>query len=623
MRNLFLDYETFWSQTHSLSKMNPVAYVQHRETEIQSMAYAYGDDEVEVLFGDEIKAWWKEQDVTKTRIIAHNGSGFDHMISAWRYGVRPAQWACTLAMARPVYNKVAGGSLKALAELLGLKAKGNLEAIGTKGRKLKDFTPDEIEAMREYNKTDVELCRGIFYHLEPKTPEHEMEIMDMTTRMLLAPKFRVDVPLLRETLATEIERKEQALELLAEKLDVHSADAMKKRLMSNPQLAHLLEELDCPVPMKVSPTTGKATFAFAKNDEAFLSLMEHPNHLVSAAVGTRLGIKSSQLETRLQTFITMAEATGGRMPIALNYWGAHTGRFSGAFGANQQNLPRVNPKEPKLTDALRRCLIVPKGHKVVVADLSGIELRVNHFLWKVKSSMDLYAKDPEADLYKEFATKLYNIDHSEVTKDQRQFAKLCQLGLGFGMSHQKFQIAAAQQGVELSLKEARDAVGKWREVYLSIVNGWEECGNALYNINDGLRSSIDPWGLCQTRSYGILLPTGRLRYPGLHQEENKKGKLEWVYGSGRHVTRTYSSKITENIVQSLARHILAEQMITIQERYPISHTVHDEVILVVPEDEAETALKFMLDTMKTPPEWWPEIVLWAEGDIADNYGDAK
>lgn len=81
-------------------------------------------------------------------------------------------------------------------------------------------------------------------------------------------------------------------------------------------------------------------------------------------------------------------------------------------------------------------LRAPKGKKVIVADLSGIELRVNHFLWKVPSSMALFNADPEkADLYKEFASSLYNVDKSEVTKEQRQVGKVAHLGLGFEPAH--------------------------------------------------------------------------------------------------------------------------------------------------------------------------------------------
>ena len=619
MRILYADLETFWSPTHTLSKLNPVAYCMHRDTEIQSMAYAWDNGPVEILWGeDEIRAWWDQQDLSDTMVVGHNMSQFDSMILAWRFGVRPKYWGCSLAMARPLYRAEVGGSLKALCDHLGLGEKGNLEAIGTKGRKLASFTTAERVQMAAYNAKDVVLCRKLFKHLAQRIPKQEFQVIDMTIRMLVYPKFRVDVPLLQQTLGEERQRKVDAIETLLDKLGLPFETQLQKVLMSNPQFANLLLDLGVDPPMKVSPTTGKETYAFAKNDEDFLALLEHDNELVAAAAATRLGIKSTLLESRIETFITMARASAGRMPIALNYYGAHTGRWSGGFKANQQNLPRVNPKEPKLTDALRACLVAPPGHKIVVADLSGIELRVNHFLWQVPSSMELYAGDAEADLYKTFAAKFYDIRVEQVSKEQRQFAKMMQLALGFGMGWKKFKAQAKLQGYDLSDAAARDAVAKWRAIYDAIAYGWELCGRAIPVIADGEEIPIDPWGHCTTTKYGINTPNGMLRYPDLRQQGE-----EWVYGHGRHQSRIYGPLLTENLVQHLARQVLVGQMLKIQKRYPISHTVHDEVILIVPEDEAQTALDFMLDTMKTPPDWWPELVLFAEGDLGDRYSQVK
>jgi DNA polymerase I-like protein with 3'-5' exonuclease and polymerase domains len=144
----------------------------------------------------------------------------------------------------------------------------------------------------------------------------------------------------------------------------------------------------------------------------------------------RLGVKSTLLESRIEAFLDAADAVGGKLPVPIKYYGADTtGRDSG-WAYNPQNLPRVSGKP---SDALRNCLTAGNGKKVVVADLSGIELRVNHFLWKVPSSMALYQADPEkADLYKDFAAALYGIDKSEVSKSQRQVGKVAHLGLGFG-----------------------------------------------------------------------------------------------------------------------------------------------------------------------------------------------
>ena len=634
----YTDLETFWSPTHTLTKLNPVEYCMHRDTEIQSMSCAFDDEPMQFIRGEEaIRDYIAGHDFANTLAVAHNMSGFDAMLLAWRLGLRPGMWGCTLAMAKPVYRAEVGGSLSKLCDHLKLGHKGSLEATNTKGRKGSSFSAAEWQAMEAYNNLDTELCRRLFKHLLPHIPKREMQVIDMTIRMLVSPKIRVDVPMLQAALAEEKERKENAIETLREQLGLAWESQLQKVLMSNPQFADLLKILGVEPPLKISPTTGKETFAFAKQDEGMLGLLEHDNPLVQAAASTRLGVKSTILESRIETFLTMAAATGGRMPIALNYCGAATWRWSGGFKANQQNLPRCNPKVPKPSDALRMSLIAPKGHKIVVADLSGIELRVNHFLWQVPSSMELYAGDAEADLYKEFASNFYGISKDQVTKDQRQFAKMVQLGLGFGMGWRKFKEGAKKDGYTLSDNEARDVVTRWRQLYREIANGWSRCDEALNYIGgkvltesylaDGnyvpgrllYENPIDPWGLCVTGKDCINTPFGKLRYPSLHQE----GDGEWWYGEGRFRSKAYGGLICENLVQHLARQVLVGQMLKIQKQYPIAHTVHDEVILVVPDAEAQDALDFMLDTMKTPPNWWPDLVLFAEGDIADSYGKAK
>jgi len=641
VKPIYIDFETFWSQDHSLTKIHPVEYVMHPETEIQSVAIKEGNDgETFVLFGeDEIQAWADRTDFSNAVLIGHNMAGFDAMICAWRFGIEPKAWSCTLAIARALgYAKTVGGSLKKVAADLELGAKLDLEATNTKGKKLADFTPEEIERMREYNVVDTDLCAGIFNKLAPKLGVRELKLIDMTIRMLVSPQFHMDEALLKRTLQSVQDEQEATLLKVAEALMPEVAGGMKeadlveeskKILASAPKFAKFLISKGVPVPMKQSPSNPEKQIpALAKTDEEFLALQEHEDFEVAAAASARLGVKSTILESRIEQFLRCGRAIGGRMPIALNYYGADTtGRFSGTMKMNQQNLPRVNPKSPKPSDALRKCLLAPKGKKVVVADLSGIELRVNHFLWKEPDSMKLFQADPEkADLYKDFASKLYKKPWDEVTKAERQVGKVAHLGLGFGAGPATFQkVARLMGGVDLNLEESEEIVSKWRNEYGRIASGWRTCHDALPNIHyNHYNIDIDPWGLCKTAEGGIKTPLGMIRYPDLRQEINEEaGRTEWVYGHGRKKARIYGPKITENLVQHLAREALCDMMLKIQERYPIAHTVHDEVILVVDEDEAQEALEFMQGIMRGGVTWWPELITWSEGDIASDYGSAK
>lgn len=645
MKLITIDFETFWSTTHTLSKMSPIEYVVHPDTEIISVSYQIDDGHPEVYFGGDIEPALRSIDWDDAFVIGHNMSGFDCMILAWRYGIRPLMWGCTLAMARYLgHAKTTGLSLKALAKHYELGVKDNTALINTRGKHFKDFTIPELAAMGEYNIDDVVLCKKLFKRLGGRIPKRELKLIDTTVRMLTEPRFELNKKLLTKALIEEQERKRLMLLDVATMIgayepgqtDEETATAASKMLASAPKFSEILRACGVEVPMKPSPSNPeKMTPALAKTDEAFIALQDHRDPVVAAAAQCRLGVKSTQLESRIQRFLE--SEVNGKLPVFLNFCGADTtGRWSGGGNLNQQNLPRINPKKPKPSDALRQCLVAPKGHKIVVADLSGIELRVNHFLWKVASSVALFQADPEkADLYKDFASMLYEILLEEVSKDQRQVGKVAHLGLGFGAGYITFQrVAKTQGGVDLSLEEARRIVNMWRAAYNEIVEGWKTCHAALPMIFSGYEQEIDPWGLCHTCAEGIKTPQGMIRYPNLREERIANGfntdgsakyKKEWVYGDGRNKARIYAGKIDENIVQHLAREAIADNCLEIKKTtgFESALLVHDEWVGVVPESVADDVLDEVQRIMRTPPKWWPELVVWSEGSIGDTYAEAK
>ena len=1115
-----LDFETYWSREHSLSKMSNIEYVMHPDTEIISCAIKINDAPTQVVFGRESIAQAFEQvKWNKAFVIGHNMSEFDSLVLAWRFGIRPRMWGCTLAMARPIHAKSERLGLGSLVEHYGIGVKNNAALVQTQGKKLSQFTPDEIRAMRKYNADDADQCFALFGKLRPHFSAKELLLIDMTIRSMVEPRFLVDHSLLERALrAVQAQKKSKLLEL-AGNLSESSPDGaqsedeiaeyMRAELASAPKFAALLEQLGVPVPMKPSPSDpDKQIPALAKTDEGLIALQEHDDDLVSLAASARLGVKSVQLETRIEAFLKACDATEGYLPVPLKYCGADTtGRWSGAnyncfsggvevltpsgwvrfdawrgepimqwwpdgrltfeenparlekgydgtmyafrgplasftvtpehrlvsvrdgrvrertaqqvagssgldgipaagvwhgeansmftpaevrllvaiaadgcvvprakglptiqlgfrrhrkiermrrlladvgipyyerayspqathtgdhdtvtfvipncpyqkgfgswilrlgrealdafvdelphwdgqrhhkngntcfwtssvleaewcstalhlsgtpatvrtYAGNKvlvyarsgkftaietdrhvtplhhsgkvycagvessyimvrfdsrisvvgqcQNLPRINPAKRQLSDALRLSIMAPDGYDIIVADQSGIELRVNHFLWKVESSMRLYQADPEADLYRAFAAARYGIPPEEVDKAQRQLAKVCvlegtlvltdrgevpieqvtssdrvwdgvewvgtlgaiykgerdvitydgltatpdhyvwvedgrkvqlaqaaaqslrlartgeggtplgfgeagvegaspgqrkpagadllhgvwreqvgelrqpaarrddirpdrtavgapvgqakgrvwdllncgprhrftaggrlvsncQLGLGFGAGSTTFQqVAKIMGGLSLSEDEAQELVFDWRREYADIVRGWRTCHDALPHIAAGREREIDPWGLCHTSKLGIHLPSGRIiRYPALHQEDAKDGKRrEWWYGTGRHRTRIYAGKITENIVQALARDTVADNAVQFRQETGMSFAlmVHDELVYVTPKKDSEKLLARLQEIMRTPPKWWPELITWSEGDIAQQYGQAK
>lgn len=651
MHLLTLDFETYYSQEHSLSKMSPIEYVMHPDTEIISCAAKVNDGESIVVFGeDETHRLLTECEVDDSLAVAHNMCMFDSMLLAWRLKLRPRMWGCTLSMARPHFGRVLPKlSLDALDRHFGGAGKEHAQAlVNAKGKHLADFTPAEIAHMRVYNRSDCEKHYRLFKILRPMTSNREMWTIDSNIRMLVDDVFILDQSLLEAALVREQRKKRKTLIALADKLwpgreigeDVSEtllADQVKSELMSAPKFSRLLESRGVEVPMKPSPKDEDRMIpALAKTDPGLTELLEHEDEVVAAATAARLQMKSTLLETRIESFLRTGAVRAGRLPIPAKYWGAHTGRDSGEL-YNALNMPRiVRDKDdkivPKLTNALRLSLRAPKGKVVIVADLSGIEMRVNHFLWKVKYSTQRWQRDPTADIYKPTAAHYYGIDETEVSKAQRQFGKVLQLACGFQVGPPKFKAFAwGQFRLEISDDEARDGVYGWRDMTPEIADryegGWAKCQRALDHIIAGQEVDIDPWGLVHTCKEGIVLPDGNLlRYPDLRQVvDDKTGRTAYKYGRGRHTTYIYGGKEDENIVQGLARIILMDNVREFWRRTGLwtALRVYDEAVYVVDEKHAEGLLRELLSIMRTPPKWWRELVVWSEGDSAEAYGLAK
>lgn len=655
---LFLDFETYWAQGHGLSCMSPMEYVSHPETELISCSWALGSGPVETAWGEqEIRARLSRLPWDDVLALGHNMSGFDALILAWRLGLRPRMWGCTLAMARPIYAKTVGLSLGALVKHLGLGHKDNRILHATKGRHLADFSPEERRMMAVYNSEDTDQCRKLFHHLLPHYNQRELWHIHNKISGFVDSPLMLDVPLLQAALQEEQDRKRLSLLNLAQVLGIqkdteaNTLEAVREELSSGPKFALLLQRLGAVVPMKTSPTNpDKLIPALSKKDKGMEALLEDPDDLVAAAAAARLEVKSTITETRIQAFIEAAEHSRGHWPVTANYCGADTtGRGSG-WHYNPYNLPRV-PEDDlgnvihKPSNALRGSITAPPGFVIVVVDLSGIEMRFNHTLWGVPYSTQLWRDNPKADTYRAYAAMQRGCKPEEVTKDQRMAAKVENLGLGYGMGAATYvETARIMSGgkLRLTLQEAQIAVSGWRELHPEICRGWRTCHEALPWIAAGKEFAIDPNGLFITCREGIRLPSGRIiRYPDLRQEQSleyprlpdgtpdttrdPQVRTDWVYGQGRHKARIYAGKIDENIVQAGSRDVFYEALFDIYKEtgVPHVHEVYDEGIWLVPEDRAESFIKLVHDRMRTPPAWFPQLVTWSEGDTGAHYSDAK
>lgn len=511
MRIATLDMESFWDVGHTLSKMSPVEYIMHKDTELISCSIKIDKYPTDVFFGEPaIRKALHSLDWSDTAVLAHNVA-FDGLILNWRLGIKPRMYMCTAAMARPLHGKTCGVSLAKLVEHYQVGVKNNAVLMQTKGKHLADFTPEELEAMKVYNREDTDQCYALFNKMRPHFSAQELWQIDAITRMRVEPMFEVDVPMLETALSIERDQKRKHILQVARKIRTTPGfessaaimeaftmetleEAVRVELASAPKFAALLGACGVEVPMKPSPSNPeKQVPALAKTDEEFTALQDHDDPIVAAATRARLAVKSTLLETRIEKLLTAASLAGGKLPVPIRYCGADTtGRDSGEE-YNLQNLPRVTPGKPKTSDALRNCMKAPKGYKVIVSDLSGIEMRVNHFLWKVESSMELFQNDVEADLYKDFASARYGIPVEEVDKTQRQMGKVCLL---------EGTLVLTDRG-EVPIEQVTASDKVWDGL---------EWSNTLGPIYKGVRHVITYDGITATPDHEVWVDDGRKVY---------------------------------------------------------------------------------------------------------------
>lgn len=619
-----IDFETYYDQKFSLSKLTTEAYIRDPQFEIIGVGIKVNDYPTDWYAGDNVGKFLKSLDYSKRAILCHN-TAFDGAILAWHFGINPRLWLDTLSMARPLHNLTVGGSLAALTTHYGLGKKGD-EVVNALGKRKADFTAEELAKYGQYCINDVELTHALFNKLKVGFPSSELLVIDQTLRMYTEPVIELDVPLLEKHLEEVRMRKRMLLTDLG--LTGVSEEALTKMLMSNEIFAKYLKNLGVEPPTKTSVRTGKQAWAFAKTDKGMTDLLEHPDERVQAVVTARLGTKSTIEETRTESLIGVAGR--GRLPIMLNYYGAHTGRFSGGDKLNLQNLPSRG------NTTIRRALKAPEGQLLVSCDSSQIEART--VAWVAGQDDLVQAFRDKRDVYSEFATEVYGRAIAKEDKIERFVGKTCILGLGYGMGAEKLrrtlEIGQAGISVSIELHEAERIVRIYRAKNFKIVQLWQKMGNMLAHTVNGLDGSI-----CDAVSYsnkGILLPNKLLiKYPALRQNGSgfeyigdartyrKAVRDRVTTGATDDITWTkiYGGKATENLVQALAAIVIREQMAKIGQHYHVAFQVHDEIIISAPDGKITQAEQQLVAVMSTPPTWAKDLPIACESGHAKNYGD--
>ena len=646
---LVLDFESAWhSKEYTLSKMTTEEYIRDSRFKAWGAAFKF--------LGEDKAVWYGRKDLPKalakidwstTAVLAHNAQ-FDATILSWVYGIVPCFILDSLSMARALYGVEVGNSLAKLADRFGLPPKG--KAVHSTDGILDELPPEVERELGTYCEHDVFLCEEIYKRLGPGFPTKELRLIDMTLRMFVEPRLELEPDTLKDALKEEKEKREGLLQRLA---------VSEEDLASNDKFADVLRALGVDPPMKKSKTSGEPAFAFAKTDAMFQSLLNGDSEEVALLCEARLKVKSTLERTRAQRFLDIAGR--GKLPVPLNYYGAHTGRWSASRGAglNLQNLKRGS--------FLRKSILAPAGHSIVVCDLSQIEPRVLAWLADYRDLLQIFSSGEDA--YASFGAKMFGIPglSKESHPLLRQSAKSALLGAGYGLGWAAFaaQLLTGFLGappVRYDIPFAKQ-LGVTKQDMLDFMGYEDNMIKALAiphlgtedelivhcvaakRIIDVYRETAKPvkdlWGVyadalekclvgdkefshkCVKFSAGaILLPNGmKLRYPDLQGNPDEKGRVQWTYGEQR--KKLYGSKVVENAVQALARLVMTDGMLRVQKRYPVVLTVHDECCTICPDSEVEEAEKWVHAQMVAEPKFMPGIPLDAETGVGKNYGDAK
>jgi DNA polymerase len=605
-----VDFETYYDKDFSLRKVTTEAYIRDPQFEVIGVGVKVNDGQTEWASGthEQIKSYLHTFDWADAMLLCHN-TMFDGAILAWIFDVRPRVLADTLCMARALHGVEVGGSLHALTQRYNLGAKGT-EVLDAKDKHRLDFTPEELGRYGDYCVNDVELTYKLFMKMAKGFPKQEMRIIDMTLRMFTEPMLDLDIGLLRQHLENTKKIKEDLIE---------SSGVTREQLMSNPKFAELLVSMNVEPPMKTSLTTGKETYAFAKNDEAFKALQEHDDPRVQALVTARLGTKSTLEESRTERFIGIAKR--GLIPIPVRYYAAHTGRWGGDDKINIQNLPSRGANGKKLKSSI----IAPVGYTLVDCDSSQIEARVLAWVAGQDDLVESFANNE--DVYIKMASKIYNVKEEDVTKEQRFVGKSTILGAGYGMGAVRFAEQLKSFGTTIDVEEARRIISIYREANWKISQFWRNCQNMLVEMSRDKPISFGAKNIVKSvrtqTGYGVELPSGLvMRYDDLEFEQGERG-VEFSYKTRRGRTRIYGGKVTENVCQAIARCIMGEQMLAIAKKYKPVLTVHDSVVCCVPDDELEEARQYIEACMSTTPSWAEGMPITCESGIGKSYGDCE
>lgn len=655
MRTLSIDLETYCDL--DLKKVGVYKYAE--EAEILLFGYAYDDEMVNVIdlaqgedIPEQVLRDLIDPAVLKTAynaqfervLLSHYLFGGETINSFYddNYFLDPAQWQCTMVLS---LNLGLYGSLAEDCRIFRLaedKAKMNIgrklimefskpcKPTNTNGGRTRNLPKHDIQnwnLFKEYNKRDVEVERYLrkkMIKFKPTDFEQNLWVLDQQIN--------------DRGIGLDRQLADKAVEVDTDFRNRISAEAKDISNLDNPnsteQLKHWILEKEGFFPSKITKTTVLELLKIVKNKE----------------VKDMLKLKMLLSKTSIKKYVAMqnAQCADGRIRGLLQFYGANrTGRWAGRL-VQVQNLPRNSMSDlddarellkhddaetfeifyenvPNVLSQLIRTAFIPtKSNKFVVADFSAIEARVIAWLSGENWRMKVFADG--GDIYCASASQMFHVPVVKhgINGELRQKGKIAELALGYQGSMGALKAMGADK-MGLTDEELIDIVTKWRKASPNIVRLWSIVDKAAKQaINEKTKVKINHNMAFYYRAgmLRICLPSGReLTYIRPRVENNKI-----TYEGTNQVSRTwerletYGGKLTENIVQAIARDCLAVAMIRLEQAgFKIVMHVHDEVILDCVAAGIDKALELANKIMGTAIDWAPELILNADGYITKYY----
>lgn len=658
MENYHLSIDIETRSSEDIGKAGAYKYAQSPDFEILLFAYQWDDDPVKIidLKNGEALSSWLMQALDDPVVIKHayNAAFEWYCLNRAGYETPIDQWRCT--MAHGLYCGYTAG-LDATGKAIGLPQDKQKLMTGraliryfcvpckptkTNGGRMWNqpwHDTDKWNLFKEYCRQDVVTEHEILKRLNLfPMPEEEEKLWQMDV-LMNAYGVRVDTGLIEGALYID--------GISAQKL---TDEAMKLTGLPNPnsqpQLVPWINNHS-----KKHPDDPDLLSDLQKTTVADL-LKDKEN--LPEDVCRMLEIRQQLGKTSIKKYVAMdtARGEGDRVRGLTQYYGANrTGRYAGRL-VQLQNLPRnyiktldyarklVKAKNydgiklvygnvpDTLSQLIRTAFIPSEGHKFVVADFSAIEARVIAWLAGEQWVNEVFAT--HGKIYEATASQMFGVPVEQISKGNPEYAlrqkgKVATLALGYqGGTHSLVSMGALRMG--LTEEELPDIVQRWRQANRQICGLWYAVENAAITVMEtaqpqGINGLI--FALEGDLIYGqsfltVRLPSGRKLYycrPFLKENQFEKTAVHY-HTMGQQtrkweVTSTYGGKMTENIVQAIARDCLAVTLERIAARgLQVVFHVHDEVIIDAP---METTVDEICGLMAEPIPWAPGLVLKGAG----------